>query len=550
MALTFIPPESKRPVARASDHDIARTYNDVARFPSIEVVAKGVGLSPGGLRNRIGQIRAAGRLKLVDRYAMRFDPPEITNASGPVRRYLLTAAQDDTDIHEPFWQNLHAYAQDCGAALMVGPFTYNKAVFSDHETRSGVFRAALQPYLHWESVDLGPIVFCAEMNTLPTANDPLSGLEPYTGMKWGVFPHAKIALVTVPTLVGHRPKQIMTTGCCTLPNYIQKKAGLKATFLHCIGATIVEIDALDRIFCRQITATRDGAFQDLDAVVRGGVVTRGHRAEAISWGDIHQPKIDPVVARVSWGIDTETDTVRSGESMIDVLRPRYQFFHDLLDFTTRNHHRIKDHRFRFTMAHRETDSVEAETVLTARFLRQSQRDFCESVIVYSNHDDALGRWLDTADFREDPANAKFFLRCTLARYQAIEDGDTRHNIFREVLAWADEDDLDGITFKDDDESFLICTDSEDGGIETAMHGHRGINGARGSAKGFQKTSVATTRGHDHSPSVHGRVFTGGLCGRMDQGYNRGLSGWMATDVLTYSNGKRTLITKWDDAWRA
>jgi hypothetical protein len=555
LKLRFTPPDDapKRapdPRLLATDVEIAAVYNDVVAYPSIDAVAQAFGYTAGALRNRIGDIRRAGRPKLIDRYGMRHRPPAQSNDLGPVRRYIWTSAQDgdDTKLHTEFWQNLLAYAEDIGAEITVGPFTYNKAVFSDHETRNGVFLAALQPYLRWDSMDVGPIVFCAEMNTLPTANDPLSGLEAYTGRKWGVFPHAKIALVTVPTLVGSMPKQIMTTGCVTLPNYIQKKAGLKAEFHHCIGATIVEIDAEDRVFCRQLNATSDGSFQDLDAMVRDGVVTRQHRVEALGWGDIHKPKLDPIVAMASWGIDLDADAVVAGDSMIDALRPRYQFFHDLLDFSARNHHRIKDHRFRFAMIHRGTDLVEEEVAITARFLRQSQRDFCESVIVFSNHDDALGRWLDTADFREDPANARFFLRCQLARYDAIARGDSEHNIFREALAWADERELEGITFVDDNQSFLTCQAT--GGIENAQHGHRGINGARGSAKGYLKTGVRTNRGHDHSPSIHGGVYTAGISGLLDQSYNRGLSGWMHTHIVTYPSGKRSLITLMDGRWRA
>lgn len=543
------PDDGRHGLMIATDAEIADAYNNVEEYPSIDAVATAVGLTAGSLRNRVGAIRRTpGGIKLIDRYGLRYKPNVRSNRDGLVRRYLLTSAQDDTDIHEPFWQNLLAYGEHIGAEVVVGPFTYNKAVFSDHETRSGCFRAALQPYLRYDRMDLGPIVFCAEMNTLPTAKDPLSGLDAYTGTKWGVFPHAKIALVTVPTLVGHMPKQIMTTGCVTRPNYIQKKAGLVAEFHHCIGATLVEIDTENRVWCRQINATSDGAFQDLESVVREGVVSRDHRVEAIGWGDIHDPKLDRQVAMAAWGIDIDTREAQPGFSMIDVLRPRYQFFHDLLDFTARNHHRIKDHRFRFAMLHAGTDLVRDEVHGAARFLRLSERDFCRSVVVFSNHDDALGRWLDSADFREDPANAPYFLELQLARYRAIERGERHHNIFREALSWADERNLDGITFVDDHESFLICQDS--GGIECAMHGHLGINGARGSARGFQKTSVRTNRGHDHSPSIHGGVYTGGLSGTMDQGYNRGLSGWMHSHILTYKSGKRTLVTMWDGRWRA
>ena len=83
-----------------------------------------------------------------------------------------------------------------------------------------------------------------------------------------------------------------------------------------------------------------------------------------------------------------------------------------------------------------------------------------------------------------------------------------------------------------------------------MHGHLGINGARGNAKAFTKTSVKINRGHDHSPSIHGGVFTAGLSGLMDQGYNRGLSGWMHSHIVTYPSGKRSLVTMIDGKWRA
>lgn len=553
MPLKFLPPESE-PRTRAwrkpdvPDVEIAAHYNDIGRYPTIPDVARAVRLTPGSLRNRIAAIRTAvGAPPLIDRYAQRYlkrDAP----ASGPVQRWLLTAAQDDTDVHEGFWENLNAYARAVGAAIVVAPFTYNKAVFSDHETRAGFFRPEVKPHLRYDSLDLGPIVFCAEMNTLPTAEKPLSQLESYTGLKWGVFPHAKVQLISVPTRVGQPAKQIMTTGACTVPNYIAKKAGLKAEFHHVIGATIVEIKANGALFCRQINATSDGAFQDLDAVVQGGKVTRGHRVEAVNWGDIHREKLDPVVALSSWGLDIETDEAQvGGDTLIDTLRPRYQFFHDTLDFDARNHHRIDDHLHRFAMVKNGTDLVEDAMLSVARFLRETERDFCQSVVVQSNHDDALGKWLKNADFRHDPPNAHFFLRCQLATYDAINRGEPSFSIFRHVLSEMDSAGMQGIRFVDDDQSFLICQES--GGIECAMHGHLGINGARGNAYAFTKTSVRTNRGHDHSPSIYGGVYTAGLSGMMDQGYNRGLSGWAHSHIITYPSGKRTLVTMWDGEWR-
>lgn len=463
------------------------------------------------------------------------------------RRYLLTAAQDDTPVHAAFWTNLQAFAAHLRAEVMVGGFTYQKGLFEDHATRTAAFAEAVQPFLRHDRVDLGPIVFCAEMNTLPTAVRPLSSLESYTAQKWGVFPHAKVQLGSVPTFIGAPAKIIMTTGACTVPNYVAKKAGLKAEFHHVIGATVVEIDDRERVFCRQVNAIADGSFQDLDVCVKDGRVTSGHRVEAITWGDIHREKLDPVVAMACWGFDLETDRTVTHDSLLDALRPRYQFFHDILDFDARNHHRIKDPHHRFEMICRGTDSVEAAVLSVVRFLRGTEREWSRSVVAYSNHDDALVRWLRSADYREDPANAAFFLRCQTAVYEAMTRGESGFNVFRWILGQLDGRDLEGIDFVDDDQSFMICQAA--GGVECGAHGHLGVNGSRGSAAGLVKTAIKINRGHDHSASILDGVYTAGLSGLFDQGYNRGLSSWTHSHILTYPSGKRTIVTLQEGRWR-
>ncbi len=525
------------------------------RGSCVTKAAHGLVVSRPGL---IGWIRrqealaAAGKANHLPDWSLWTDPsaprPRAAASAGTVRRYLLTAAQDDTPVHAAFWSNLTAYARHLGAEIIVGGFTYQKGLFEDHAARSAVFAEAVRPYMRHEPVPLGPVVFCAEMNILPTAVRPLQGLESYTAGLWGVFPHAKVQLGSVPIGIGAPAKLIMTTGACTAGNYIAKKAGLKAAFHHVIGATLVEVDPSGRAFCRQVNATADGDFQDLDAMVKAGRVTTGNRVEAITWGDIHREKLDPVVALSAWGFDVETDRTVTRDTMLDALRPRYQFFHDILDFDARNHHRIRDPHHRFQMVARGTDSVEAAVVSVARFLRQTERDWCRSVVAYSNHDDALVRWLKTADYREDAANAAFFLRCQTAVYDALARRDDHFNVFRWILGEIDGRDLEGIDFVDDDQSFMICQAA--GGVECGMHGHLGVNGARGSAAGLVKTAAKINRGHDHSASILDGVYTAGLSGLMDQGYNRGLSSWSHSHIVTYPNGKRTVVTMQDGRWRA
>jgi hypothetical protein len=335
-----------------------------------------------------------------------------------------------------------------------------------------------------------------------------------------------------------------------VPNYIEKKAGLKAEFHHQIGATIVELDAAGRTFCRQIGAAADGSFQDLDAVVRGGQVSFGHRVEGITWGDIHREQIDPEVARTCWGFDVETESITSDDSIIAALRPRHQFFHDLLDFRARNHHRRGDHIHAKRMHALNAESVDGELLACARFLRATQRDDCRSVVVASNHNDALLRYLRETDPRADPLNLEIWCELNLEWHRQIgADPDTKFDLFRFAVGRHDPQLLDDVVFVPRGGSYLICQDS--GGIECGLHGDEGPNGARGSPNNLNRVSVRMTIGHGHSAAIVDGVHMVGLCGALDQGYNNpSLSSWSHTQGITYSNSRRTLLTVIDGKWRA
>lgn len=469
-----------------------------------------------------------------------------------VRRWLLTAAQNDTAIHSAFWNNLNAYAAAIGAEIVVGPFTYQLGVFEDHNTRSNVFAEQVRKHLRFDRMECGEVLFCAEMNTLPTAVRPLSGLHSYTTGRWGVFPHAKIALESVPAMPGKHPPLIMTTGACTVENYIAKKAGLKAKFHHVIGATLVEIAENGVAFCRQINATSDGAFQDLDAKVRAGKVTLGHRIEAINPGDIHCANLDPLVAKAIWGIDPKTGEA-THRGLIDTLRPSWQFFHDLFDGESINHWQKDKPHERYPLHLAGKLDVAAEVAQAARFLRVSQRSFCRSMIVESNHDLWISRWLQYADPRLDLTNAEAFHRWNLAAIEAAKAGDHEFSVFRHVLKLADRQELEGIGFIPEGKSFEICADR--GGIECSLHGHVGTNFSRGSSAALAKMAAKINKGHDHIASIMDGVFSAGVCttldgSRLDGRRSAGPISHSNSLIATYPNGKRTILTIRNGEWRA
>lgn len=460
---------------------------------------------------------------------------------GQVRRWILTAAQDDTDLHPRFWANLQAFAQYLDADLVVAGFTYQTIRHSDRMTLTGTFRPEVRPFLRFDPLDCGPVLFCAEMNTLPTATRPLSGLTGYTRGRDAVFPHARLAYQTVPQMPGAHVPSLMTTGAVTVPNYVEKKAGLKARFHHVLGATVVEVDGDGRAWCRQINATADGAFQDLDLRVAGGRVSPGHRVAALTYGDIHLPTVAEPVWDGIWGA--------SADSLVEALRPRFQFFHDLLSFEQASRHVRGDALHRAKMVHRGLSGMEKHVAQGAEFLRATQRDWSQSVMIESNHDDRLQQWARQDCDRNDIENSAYWHRCNLAILDAERDQVPGFNLLRWALQEADPRRLEGIEFVPMGGSFVICQDS--GGIECGMHGHQGPNGSRGTAAGLARMATRITIADKHSPEICDGVFVAGMTGDLDQGYNTGPSSWRRAHVVAYPNGKRSIITQTDcGEWRA
>jgi hypothetical protein len=474
-----------------------------------------------------------------------------TVAASPARTrvVIMTAVQDDTPLFEEGFANLQAYAAHRGGEIVVGGFTYNKKVFTSHETIHAAFPKKVIPLLNREVVQLAPrLAWYGDANILPTAVDPLAGWETNTRDSWAVFPHAKIALKAVPVVSGKPGKQIMTTGVMTLPNYIDKNAGQKAKFHHTQGATIAEIRTDGTVFLRQLHMTRDGSFQDLDVMVRDGKVSKGHAVEAINWGDVHIEEVDPTVAMAAWGYDVDVRAVTCKSSMLDELKPRHQFFHDSFDFKARMPFTRRDPHERHMRAVEDKDSVEDMLDQVAQFLSLTQRPGCKSVHVASNHNLFLERWLKDPEGALDAANALVWHELNVAYHRAIREGNFKflphaHAIQRR--RW----DLSDVAFLAEGESYLVCQTTQP--VECGLHGHMGPRGARGSASNLSKIVERVNAGHIHEPRILEGAYFAGTSSRLDMAYAvRGPGAWHHSQIVTYASGKRTIVTFQNGAYRA
>jgi hypothetical protein len=474
-----------------------------------------------------------------------------------VKRYVVTAAQSETKAWAGFG-NLLALVKYYDAELLIAPYAYNVQAFGHQssakpgakksdDTLFSAMDPAFAPYLTSSRVQLAPgLVFCGEVQILPTAADPLSGMENYTGRASGIFPHAKIEMRSVASMKHEPTKFNYTTGCVTRHNYIQKKAGQKGEFHHAYGALLVEVTA-DGWWVRQLNADKNNTIYDLDVYAAtlydedGPTVYESEGAEALICGDLHIAEMDDGAARATWG---------SG-GLIDVLKPKQQILHDVFDMRSRPWQDELDFHRQFEKHVNGQERVEDEVKECAEVLRYTiLPGVPKTVIVRSNHDRKLEKWLTTGDYKRDLVNASFFLRAQLAKVEAILAG--RENF--KVLEWALNatglmpEDAD-VLFLNEDTSYILCKDGS-GGIEAGLHGDLGANGAKGTPKGFQKMARKLVFADKHSCGIWGGAYGVGHKTAPTVKYTKGPSSWSLTDCVVYPNGKRALLTYWAGSYFA
>lgn len=451
------------------------------------------------------------------------------------KRFIITAAQNATPVHEGFFRALKIAAGELNAELIVIPFRYKNPTSRWTSSQAGAEHWAeeVQPYLFNTRKKLGEnLIIAGDVKTQPTASSPLSGFEGLTGGESCIIGHTKVQLRVVPVPSGKFPKILTTTGACTVPNYTDSKAGKLGDFHHSLAAVVVEVHG-KRFHLRQICANREGSFTDLNKVYSATGVSKAPPALGLVMGDTHARFICPKVERATFGPG----------GIVDVLNPEYLVWHDVLDGYAANPHHVGDPFVDYAKGQSGLNDVRKEVEFTIAMLDKYSKGR-KSVVVPSNHDNFLARWVKRIDWKEDPTNAKFYLETALAMLESTTvtaSGTSYHDPFKSWVKKLSKS--KGVRCLAGDESFTLS------GIECGMHGHQGPNGSRGSIKNLSRLGVRTIVGHAHSPGINEGCYQAGTSTPLRLEYTQGPSSWLNTHVVVYASGKRSLITIIDGDWR-
>lgn len=465
--------------------------------------------------------------------------PVFKRTLGKVERFVITSAQNATPVHVGFVKALEAYCRHNNAELLCIPLRYKNPTsrFTASQANEEVWAPEVTKYLWNTRKSLNKnLVVLGDIKVQPTAVSPLTGFEAITHGESAILGHTKLQMSTVPTPQSRMPKILTTTGACTVRNYTDSKAGKLGEFHHTLGAAVVEMQG-KKFHLRQLNAKRDnGSFTDLNKSygvdwTKSGVAY-APPAEALVFGDVHVDWTDPAVERATFGEG----------GIVDVLKPKRKFWHDLLDGYAVNPHHLGNPFNAIAKRMTGKHLVHAEVMRALEYVKAHTKAGEESIIVASNHDDFLRRWILSNDWRSDPGNARFYLETAMAMFDGTKMGLGGAEYPSPFAYWARKL-LPGVKVLGGNESYAVS------GIEMGMHGDRGPNGARGSRKNLRRIGVKSIVGHSHSPGIDEGCYQTGTSTRLRLEYNSGPSSWLNTHCVVYANGKRALLNIIEGEWR-
>ncbi len=455
-----------------------------------------------------------------------------------VRTFIVVAAQNATPVHADWWPVLKCIANVKDAELVVIPLRYQNptSVWQGSQDNAEWWDEAVRPHLFNGRRDLNKnLMILGDIKIQPTASSPLTGADAISSASSAILGHTKLQLRSIATPSNRMAKIQTTTGACTVENYTDSRAGKIGEFHHSLSAVIVEVVDDKHFHLTQLhfdKKTKSCTDRGIRYFADGFGVAPP--ALGLALGDLHVDFLDPGVERATWGPN----------GIVAVCRPQNVIFHDTVDsYSCSPHH--KDNPFVAKAKQMSgRGNVRAEVYRAIDYVGTHTSDEWKTVIVPSNHDDMISRWVKRADWKQDIENAEFYLETALKMVRGTRMGKAGAEYPDPFTMWLRESTIGSSVYAlERDESFVL------GNVELGMHGDVGPNGSRGSRANLRRIGVRSIIGHSHSPGIEEGCYQTGTSSILRLEYTHGPSSWLNAHVLLNADGKRQLLIIVDGTWR-
>jgi len=426
-------------------------------------------------------------------------------------KYVITAAQANAPVNEEFYRSLLTYCEVNEAKLMVIPLQ------GRHISEEDINPVLEQYVIGRGDHSLGKNIKVSDWVIKPQQMLPLTGLGRFTASDVSsIFGSPKQHLQVVPNSNESLPKVLMSTGVVTKPNYNDKfRIGQIAKKDHTYGAITVEVEKGGGYHFRQLNSLVNGKFFDL-GVLYDGETYSSDFPEALVLGDVHALDQDPRVFKANL-------------RMIEDLRPDRIFLHDLFDGYSINHW----NQGKIVELHKDWEksglNLEYELSKTGETLMKYAEvtPDTEVVVVASNHDERLHRYLQEGRFIDEPQNVKIGSELLTSYLEGENPLEAGLRMYYDLP--------DNITFLGRDDDYKVR------GFQLGAHGDKGSNGSRGSPRGMELAYGKSISAHSHTPMILRNTYKVGTSTPLRLRYTQGASSWMNSNALLYSNGKVQIV---------
>lgn len=458
------------------------------------------------------------------------------------QRYVVTAAQNATPVHAGFFAALQQYCKHTAAELVIIPYRYKNPTsrFTKEGDDTEWWAEETAGKLYAGRGSFEHVGIMGDIKIQATSGKPLSGKDALSHIQSGIFGHPKLQFKTVPTVEGSHPKINTTTGACTIESYSDTALGAIGEFHHTLGAALLEFGSDGTTFhLRQLNASKDtGEFIDAGTNTHysAGGYKKAARAAALVLGDWHKDFTLPAVEAATFG--------RGG--MVEVLQPRVIAWHDLSDFYSVNPHHEGNFLIKNAKVAAGRMDARAELERACQYVIDHTPPDTQSIIVPSNHNDFLSRWV----LNNDPRvligdNLDLWCETVLAMKRSAKITLRGAEYVDAFVYWAKRffQGYPNIIVLERGDSYVVE------GVELGLHFDKGPNGARGSLQNLRRIGVKVMGGHGHGPGIdEGGYQVGTATGPLEYGIGAP-SGWLNTHGSIDALGKRCLLSIINDQWR-
>ncbi len=448
------------------------------------------------------------------------------------KKFVITSAQNNTDVDEDFLQALKTYCKFNNAALLIIPVRYRVQV-SDKDLYT--YPEEIEEYLFENNIQLHPnLKIMGQLKIVATAEFPLTGLNPLSKGDSLIIGHNQLQMISLPVQQDDFPVILTTTGTISKENYSISKQGIKAEFNHSNSAVVVELD--DDIFHLRHLNFDGKGFYDFEHYYNNEVLNTSS-IEGLVLGDEHVIFISE---------DVKNATFNDNDSIINILKPKYIIRHDIIDSYAISHHHKNNIFTQYAKWKSGKNDIRKELSQVMKHIEDTTPSYSETWIVPSNHVDHLTRWLNECDPKKEPWNALIY-------HQLMVEMLSKTEMAESMASYPDPFELFAKHYfknKETNIKFLSRRESKKiFDIEVACHGDKGTNGSYGSRLQYSQLPSKVVIGHSHSPGIEKGAYQVGTSSNLQLEYNLGPSSWMNTHCIIYKNGKRQLVNIIKGKWR-